>query len=367
MEVKDAENKNMNAPVLAMSYFTRGIATAYLALFFDKGFVANENTTLESLDFSLWQVMIDSSIIWLDKAIDLCDGNEFELPEGWINGTTLNQIELSQVISSFVARIMICSARNKIQNEGMDWPRILSYAENGLDFDFLVVTDDLNWRNDVLGYLIYPGWARIEHRIINLMDPEYPARWPDDNASWPTPDGNDPGPASTEDLRIADFEYLPDNDFRPERGYYHFSHYRQCRYDDWLLLQGWKGPIPAFMKAENDLIMAEAKLRTGDKPGAITILNDPLNSRIARGGLSPINESATFEEVTEAIFYERDIELLNSSAGISFFDMRRRDMLQYNTFLHFPYPIKELEVMGEPGYTFGGGIGISGEDYSIGS
>ena len=68
--------------------------------------------------------------------------NEFELPEGWINGTTLNQTELSQVISSFVARIMICSARNKIQNEGMDWPRILSYAENGLDFDFLVVTDD---------------------------------------------------------------------------------------------------------------------------------------------------------------------------------------------------------------------------------
>ena len=112
------------------------------------------------------------------------------------------------------------------------------------------------------------------------------------------------------------------------------------RYDDWLLLQGWKGPIPAFMKAENDLIMAEAKLRTGDKPGAITILNDPLNSRIARGGLSPINESATFEEVTEAIFYERDIELLNSSAGISFFDMRRRDMLQYRYLFTFPLPDK---------------------------
>lgn len=365
MEVKDADHKNMNPQVLAMSYLSKGIATAYLGLFFDKGFVCLENSLPGNLVFSEWQVMVDSSLIWLDKATTLCNTNEFVLPEGWINGSALDQSELSQAINSFSARIMTSCARNKIQNQALDWSKILSYAENGLDFDFSIYTDDRTWINNVLGYLIYPGWARIDHRIINLMDPDYPARWPYDNVSWPTPNGNDPGPASTNDYRIADFEYLETQAFRPERGYYHFSHYRHDRYDDWLGM-GWKGPLPAFMKAENDLILAEAKLRMGDREGAIAILNDQEGSRIKRGGLSPLDEGATFQEVLDAIFYERDIELINSSAGISFFDMRRRDMLQPGTFLHFPVPGKELEALRETNYTFGGTQGIPGEDYSIG-
>jgi len=68
----------------------------------------------------------------------------------------------------------------------------------------------------------------------------------------------------------------------------------------------------------------------------------------------------------KAIFYERDIELIQTGFGIAFFDMRRRDMLQPGTLLHFPIPAKELMVMNMPLYTFGGVANADGINTSNG-
>ena len=68
----------------------------------------------------------------------------------------------------------------------------------------------------------------------------------------------------------------------------------------------------------------------------------------------------------EAIFYERDVELIQTGYGIAFFDMRRRDMLQPGTMLHFPIPAKELMVMQMPLYTFGGVANADGINTSDG-
>jgi hypothetical protein len=79
-----------------------------------------------------------------------------------------------------------------------------------------------------------------------------------------------------------------------------------------------------------------------------------------------LNANITKEEALEAIFYERDIELIQAGFGIAFFDMRRRDMLQYGTMLHFPIPAKELMVMVMPTYTFGGEANADGINTSNG-
>ena len=65
------------------------------------------------------------------------------------------------------------------------------------------------------------------------------------------------------------------------------------------------------------------------------------------------------------IFYEKDVELIDTGMGISFFDMRRRDMLQRGTILHFPVPATELEIVQVPVYTIGGNP--DGENVSDGS
>ena len=66
------------------------------------------------------------------------------------------------------------------------------------------------------------------------------------------------------------------------------------------------------------------------------------------------------------MFYERDIELIMTGFGIAFFDMRRRDMLQTGTMLHFPIPAKELMLLGETVYTFGGVANADGINTSDG-
>jgi hypothetical protein len=51
--------------------------------------------------------------------------------------------------------------------------------------------------------------------------------------------------------------------------------------------------------------------------------------------------------------------------GIEFFDMRRRNMLQDGTQLHFPIPAQQLDILGLDHYTFGGFdpmVGIPGQD-----
>ena len=149
---------------------------------------------------------------------------------------------------------------------------------------------------------------------------------------------------------------------KPERGYYHYGDYEYVRYP--LSITTDKGESPTFLVTENDLIRAEALANLGDIAGAVQIIN--AGSRVTRGGLDPLAESISKEELLDALFYERDIELIQTGFGIAFFDMRRRDMLQYGTLLQFPVPGKELMILEVPNYTFGGESNADGINTSNG-
>ena len=60
------------------------------------------------------------------------------------------------------------------------------------------------------------------------------------------------------------------------------------------------------------------------------------------------------------------VEFPLASSGISFWEMRGKDLLQAGTLLHFPIPGSALESIPEAYYTFGGTQGASGTDYSAG-
>jgi len=60
-----------------------------------------------------------------------------------------------------------------------------------------------------------------------------------------------------------------------------------------------------------------------------------------------------------------DVECILTGMGVGYFDMRRRDMLQRGTILHFPVPATELEAVNVPVYTIGGDP--DGENVSMGS
>ncbi len=349
--------------IKAWCYFMQGVVHGYLGLVFDKANIIDETTDLSALEFVDYNQVAAAGLGYLDKAIATINGTvPFVLPDGFIRGYNLTSDELKQLANTFAARILAYTPRNKADNASVDWGKVLTYANAGINWDYSPVMDDAQWIDNYKGYGVYPGWVRVDHRIINLMQHNYPSRWPEDNISWNTITGLDPEEATPEDLRIADFEYLSAQAFRPERGYYHFSHYRYSRYDDWLVT--WQGPAPQARAWENEMLIAEAMVRTANVAGATAILNDANGARKLRGGLADV-APASVDEALEIIFYERDIELMLSQGGTGFFDMRRRDMLQRGTILHFPVPAAELEIIGAEWYTISGAP--DGQNISDGS
>ena len=333
--------------------FGQALSIGYLALVFDKVWLSDENGVvdengsgyLESMNFALSK---------LDEAIAIAQANNVTIPDTWLPGGGGNSTTLLQFMNSMGARMLVGNVRNSSQKASIDWGKVLDYTNNGLQTDLEIYMDDVTWYDLIpKTYLVYPGWARVDMRIINMMDPNTPDYWDESFITLPE--------SSSADARlVSDYQYLGSNNFRPERGKYHYSSYRYSRYDDYITV--WTMNVVEFSKSENEMYMAEALAHTGDVSGAAAVIN--AGTRTSRGNLP--NVAADIDAVKSAIFYERMVEFAFTTPGISFFEMRKENLLQSGTLLHFPVPGKALEAIPAANYTFGGSSGVAGEDYSNG-
>ncbi len=341
----------------ANGYFIQGLSLGYLALVYDQAFITTEKTDLLNVELSSYQTVMDSACVALNKVIEISDNNSFTIDMDWFGGESYTNKEFAQLAHSFIARFMIQTPRNAAENEVVDWTTVLNHIQKGMEKPLAPYIDNVNWKNWFYHYTIRPDWAKIDLRIINLMDPSYPDIFPDSGIS--------PGSASSKDARLkSDFNFVSVINMKPERGYYHFSNYEYSRIDLEYKSGVTTGYATDFSLAENELIEAEALIHLNDLSFAISILNN--GSRKLRGNLDPLPSTASKEEVLEAIFYERDIELIMTGFGIAFFDMRRRDMMQKGTLLHFPIPAKEFMLLEKEIYTYGGEENADGTNTSNG-
>ena len=259
----------------AICYFIQGASHGTIAITFDKGFISDENTPVENLVLKTPDEVLVAALSMLDKCIELCENNEFVFDDNWINGVTFTNVELGKLANSYAARFLVQQPRTAAQNDVVDWTKVKAYAEKGIDFDFFAIANGLfedgaTWYDEPKEYLNSPSWGRIDCRIINLMDPEYPARYPADG-SLPAVHNGD-GMAISDDARLlSDFEFLPANNFKPDRGYYHYSHYRCDRYTDNAMVG--TGELMDMRKAENDLMIAEPKQCLEHLAGSAEIIN----------------------------------------------------------------------------------------------
>jgi len=339
--------------VRAMSYFVQGLSLSSLAMTYDKAFIITDETTAPEKEIAQpYNIVAEAAIESLKKCASLAEGSSFVIPADWMNGKDYSNNELAQLAYSYIARTMVYTSRNATENDAVNWQAVLDYANKGITSDFQIYMDNVNWKQWVYHYTYErDNWVLVDSRIIHLMDANYP-----DHLS----NGNDPGPATSADARLTtDFLHTPTCNFKPERGYYHYSFYRYHR-----LAYTFSNPdyFPEMYTNEMELLKAEAYAHTGQDAQAIAVLNG--SSRTTRGQLPALSSSATHKELMDAIFYERNIEFFVAGFGIGYFDMRRRDLLQKGTLLHFPIPSKELNVLGLPIYSFGGvanadGIGTS--------
>ncbi|KAF0235870.1 MAG: hypothetical protein FD181_3177 [Prolixibacteraceae bacterium] len=345
--------------VNAVAYFTQGVSLGYLGLLYDKAFIVTHETDLSvDIEPSAYKDVIAAAVASLDKCIAICNSASFTVPSEWLPGESWTSAEFGRLASSFAARLMVYGARNKTDDNATDWAKVYTYAKNGIRKDFAPLADDVKWLSLYHTYANYGGWGQVDMYVINLMDPNLPAKFPSSGLFSDMPNN---GKATSADARLeSDFQYLSSCPFRAERGYYHFSSYRYSRLDQYL--KTWTEPMPTFYKAENDYLLAEAALRTNKVQEAANVMNT--SARVTRGKLPALPADAA--QITQAIHYERMVELMVSGMGVQYFQMRKENKLQAGAILHFPIPGSQLDVMQMDYYTFGGSTGVAGQDYSNG-
>jgi hypothetical protein len=194
-------------------------------------------------------------------------------------------------------------------------------------------------------------------------------------AAWIALPANDRRPfeVQTKDRRVTAagdptaaglyFAYNSNTHGSTSRGWYRQSRYYSIRYASHT---GFTGPSFFCTEDENDLIIAEALLRTnGSKAEAVQIIN---NTRVTNGQLPALTGNESTEELLNALLYERLLELGYNAAGLPYGDKRRWEftgpyvrtdgsgIYQHHTGTprNLPVPARELQTLGLDVYTFGG-------------
>jgi hypothetical protein len=371
----------------AFAWLVQGLTTGFVGLVFDNGFVVTEDTPPGEAEMVGYKELSAAALTSFDKAIAAAAGQSWSIPADFTGGVEFTADRLGRVANTMAARQLAYTPRTAAENAAVDWGKVLAYADKGIStgsspFTLEITGDGGNtWYDMTKAYVERQGsWVRVDQRVIQLADPTQPVVY---TSTTPPPFPNIP------DLRFArgtpdaqgkitqagaDFWYMPTIPYDPARGVYFFSQWAPVRYFEhsWDASAPFTGKVPYVLIAENDLLIAEALVRTGgDKARAASLIN---KTRVGRGGLPALTGASSNNDLLAAIFYERDVELFDTGAGQAWFDRRRIDLnltyngvpigntwafrggsnLQKGTPRSLPMPAKELETLGIPVYTFGG-------------
>lgn len=348
----DGGGTDITQMVLANTYALSGLSLGGVSILFDQGYAATDVTDPVTLELEPAANILAASIYMLDKAISIAGASSFNMGADYINGVPYSSAEFVQLLNSFKARFIMLHARSGSENSATDWGSVLSAANSGVQKSFAPLGDGwVAWADVKKRYLPGQVWARVNQRMIaDVADPvdlvpggpaQYP--WPDGVASLPPLTGN------YDDRIDTDFTYSGAPGFPASRGYYFFGSYSPTRYLDYVN-SAFTSEMPFLTVAENDLMRAEALVRTGgDKTVAAGLIN---NTRVNRGGLAALTGTEADAALLDAIMYERRIELIMDWGGLIYGDRRRTDSLESGTFPQMPVPARELNLLGLPIYSF---------------
>jgi hypothetical protein len=354
----------------ALAQLLQAVNYGSLGLQFDKAFVIDETTNLSGpISFLPYPEVIAAAVAKVEAAKATADqaiaAGSTAVPTGiipalgvidtrWASpGATLTWAQFKQIANSYAALFLAMSPRTVAENTAANWAQIHTYATNGINFDFAPVSNNDEWQSQVLRY-IASDWLRVNQEVVKLMDPAQPALWPTD--------GSTPAAISTTDARFGtDFILAPTwSIFRPDRGQYKFSRVQYRRYFYHRFGIPAAGAVPFLLRAQNDLILAEAEMRRagGAKANAVDMIN---RYRVGRGSLTAITAGDSDAVINAALLYEWNVEVGPTGLlATTLYNDRRLGRLVSGSLTQFPVPARELGVLLQPYYSFGGAPGSVG-------
>jgi hypothetical protein len=318
----------------------------------------------------------------------------FPTNAGWFSGTTLTKERFIQLVRSLRARFRAEVARTPTERAAVNWTAVAADAEAGLTADLTVtIGASTGWNIGIQTSTFFQdaGWSQLSpfywgfadvsggydtwlSTSINSRNGEFLIVTPD--LRWPQgttiaqQQANSPEPGS-----YTGFPYIKNRTGAGSPGDpWGTSYYEHHRYK-YIRNNSSTGTYPEFLKAEVDLLAAEAYLRTNDIPKAIAKINlsrvkaglpaltGTSLTDVAPGGAScvprvpsPPNFTTTScGTLMEAMKYEKRMELAYNRTGAWFFDSRGWGDLSKDTPLMYPVPVDELDARLKPYYNLGGG------------
>ncbi len=359
---------------IAFGKFMQAMGHAYLALTFDRMFLFTEDMDLENAgNFELtdYKTVMTEAIKMMDQAIVEAGKGSFTLPANWIPyGSAITNQDLIKIMNSYTARFMAAVARTPAERAAVNWTEVINRINKGITQDFGIMLDNTDWYDLYKNYTQRFDWFRADMKAVGPSDisgayQAWLALAPADrmDVDLNTPDKRIQGAAPRTDG--TDFFYRAAQNFRADRGTYHFSRYGHKRFLS--IRQTNLGFAPIMPLVEMDLLKAEAHIRLNQPDLAVPLIN---KTRVARGGLPPVTVNGPTgadcvpkklftaaggcASLLETLQYEKRIELFSVVAGGAYFDARGWGTLLVGTPVHFPIAATELETLNLPPYTFGG-------------
>ena len=383
----------------AFAWFVYGVAIGNLAMVYDSAAVPLPGDgPLDVNPLVGHKELADAALKALDSAFThasaATSASAFPLPDGWLSATGVSQARFVQLIRSSRARVRANVARTPQDRAAVEWAKVADDASNGITADFMSTFNpntgyDYTWLATGTHFRD-TNWHQMTPYIIGMADSSGAYEtW----LSVKRPD-RVPFTIKTRDLRFPAGETRAEQNAVGQgavsgRRYFRnrapgldqaatgwqnseYDHYRWRSFADASRI----GPFPIFTVAENDLLAAEAYLRTGDiakaatlidktrttaglpaLSGAITSLTQEVPGGRACVPRIPVGPSFTTTQcgtILEALKWEKRMETAYTVYGAWYFDSRGWGDLPEGTPLSWPVPYQELDARLLPLYTLGG-------------
>jgi len=385
----------------AMGFFNMACNMGYLSLAYDSAGIIDHIMESDFVpDLSGYPEVNARVIAFLDSSLAIAStaGSDaaggFPTNAGWFSGTTLSKDRFIELVRSFRARFRAGVARTPAERQAVNWAAVAADAEAGLKADLTVtIGAATGWNIGVQTSTFYQdaGWSQLSPFIYGFADISgaydtwlaTSINTRNGDITLVTPDLRFPQgstraaqqAASPEPGAFTGFPYIKNRSGAGSPGDpWGTSNYEHHRLK-YIRNNSSTGSYPEFLKAEVDLLAAEAYLRTGDIPKAIAKINiwrtraglpaltgTSLND-VAPGGAScvpkvpsPPNYTTTScGNLMEAMKWEKRMELAYNYMGAWFFDARGWGDLVKDTPLMYPVPVQELDARLKGYYNLGGG------------
>jgi hypothetical protein len=385
----------------AMGFFNMGCNLGYLSLAFDSAGIIDHVMESDFVpDLSGYADVNAVALAYMDSALAMANtaGSEgtggFPTNAAWFSGATLSKDRFVQLVRSYKARFRAGAARTPAERQALNWAAIAADAEAGLQADLVVTIGGTSgWSIGVQTSTFYQdaGWSQLSPFIygfadisggydawlgssLNTRNGEFLIITPDlrfpQGTTLAAQRTNSPEPGA-----YTGFPYIKNRSGAGSPGDPWGTSYYEHHRLKYIRNNSSTGLYPEFLKAEVDLLAAEAYLRLNDIPKAIAKINlsrvkaglPPLAGTslndVAPGGTncvpkvpSPPNFTTTScGNLMEAMKWEKRMELAYNYMGAWFFDARGWGDLVKDTPLQYPVPVPELDARLKGYYNLGGG------------